>query len=428
MLNGIQGKAGAVTHGTGDTMSAPNAQQGTGAVLNNQKDASESSTDAKFGDVWKNVQAKYGAKAEKPREIKKQLGKDDFLRIMVTQMKHQDPTSPFKAEQFAAELAQFTSVEQLQNLNTAVGKLGTQNQPLERMAMTNLIGKSVTIDRDRFPHTEGSNESLTYNLPRDAKDVKISVIAESGETVVEKDLGAAKQGANVFVWDGLKGGTVLPSKSGNYSIRVEARDEREQSITIDSKTDAKIIGVSFEGAEPVFLVGDPRHPDKITMRNIVRIDEGGLGGVAAPLVPGAQSLSAAVAQSAGAQALAGGVPPVAQEAAPAVQPQPAPRAPTLPEEKFFTFEKGKGSANIDAARVGPEAAAAIAKYQQQLQGGAQADSGERGFPNGLNDGADEVSTSQASARSAAPAQSARQGAANTASGAPSQNSHNGQGR
>src|SRR5436189_6449824 len=111
-----------------------------GGYLSDKKDAKESSTDAKFGEVWNNIQAKYGAKAEKPREIKKTLGKDDFLRIMITQMRHQDPTQPFKAEQFASEMAQFTSVEQLQNLNQGLAKMANANQPLERLAMTNLIG------------------------------------------------------------------------------------------------------------------------------------------------------------------------------------------------------------------------------------------------------------------------------------------------
>ena len=63
-------------------------------------------------------------------------------------MKFQDPTSPFKPEQMAAEMAQFTSVEQLQNVNQNLAKMSTANQPMERLAMTGLIGKTVTVDRD----------------------------------------------------------------------------------------------------------------------------------------------------------------------------------------------------------------------------------------------------------------------------------------
>jgi flagellar basal-body rod modification protein FlgD len=109
------GKGGA-TEAT-QVVNSPVNTGGAGGLLNQSKDQKESATSTKFGDVFNEIQAKYGAKAEKPREIKKSLGKDDFLRIMITQMKNQDPTNPFKAEQMATEIAQFTSVEQLQNIN-----------------------------------------------------------------------------------------------------------------------------------------------------------------------------------------------------------------------------------------------------------------------------------------------------------------------
>ena len=235
--------------------SPTNGPGGAGGLLNQHKDEKSAQTDAKFGEVMQQIQAKYGAKAEKPREIKKVLGKDDFLRIMITQMKHQDPTNPFKAEQMATEMAQFTSVEQLQNLNQNILKLSQDNKPLERMAMTNMIGKVVTVDRERFPHTEGSQESLSFNLPKAAASVKVALISEAGETVLEKDLGPQKAGEQNFGWDGLKSNT-LPAKGGNYMLRVEAKDDAGQSLQSNPQRQARVVGISFEGTEPVFLIGD----------------------------------------------------------------------------------------------------------------------------------------------------------------------------
>ncbi len=234
-------------------------------------DQKESATAAKFGDVYKQIQAKYGQKAEKPREAKKTLGKDDFLRIMISQMKNQDPTNPFKAEQMATQVAQFTSVEQLQNVNQNINKLGAQNKPLEQMVMTNMIGKTVTIDRERFPHTEGENESLNFNLPRPAVSARVSVMNAAGEEVFHKELGKQSAGEVSLIWDGLKNNS-LPSKSGDYTLKIEAKDERGQNISMNPQAQSKVIGVSFEGLEPVLLVGDAHHQEKITMRNIVRVD------------------------------------------------------------------------------------------------------------------------------------------------------------
>src|SRR3954451_19142441 len=167
MLGGVGNHNAGNVAVAGDS-AATGASAGAGGLLNEQKDTKVSPTEAKFGDVLQKIQTKYGAKPEKQREIKKTLGKDDFLRIMITQLKNQDPTSPFKAEQMATEMAQFTSVEQLQNVNQNLGKLQNTQQPLERLAMTNMIGKVVTIDRERFQHVEGQNESLSFNLPKDA--------------------------------------------------------------------------------------------------------------------------------------------------------------------------------------------------------------------------------------------------------------------
>ncbi len=250
---------------------SPSTIQGDNSYLNTQKDLKEAETAPKYGETWSQVQNKYGGKAEKPREIKKTLGKDDFLRIMITQLKNQDPTQPFKAEQFASELAQYASVEQLQNINSTLGKMNSQSNPLERLAMTNLIGKSITIDRDRFPHTEGMSDGLSFQLPKDAASVDIHILSESGESILEKNIGPQKIGQNSFNWDGLKTSS-LPAKSGNYLFRIEAKDEKGVSISTNPTTKSKVIGISFEGSEPVFLVGDFNKPDKVTLRNIVKIE------------------------------------------------------------------------------------------------------------------------------------------------------------
>jgi flagellar basal-body rod modification protein FlgD len=375
----VQGVGNNAAMAATQVVNSPGTNTGVaGGGLSQQKDLKESSTAPQFGELWKQIQTKYGAKPEKPKEIKKTLGKDDFLKIMITQMKNQDPTSPFKAEQFATELAQFTSVEQLQNMNQSLNKMATQNQPLERMAMTNLIGKTVTVDRERFPHTEGQGDSLSFSLPRDAATVHVSVVAMSGESILEKDLGDMKAGAHSFEWDGLKGNTV-PAKNGEYMLKVSAKDEKDQSITTNPRSKTKVVGVSFDGGEPVFLVGDINKPDKVSMRNVVRIEE------SQELIPGAKSYAAAGIQ---------GLQPQNGQ-----MPQEAPQS----QPNLIAFQKGIGSSNMDQSALPPEAAEALARLQMGRQPQQQQDEqpkaepqkvsnnrpmtadNEKGFPNGLGD-------------------------------------------
>jgi flagellar basal-body rod modification protein FlgD len=342
--------AGAITNPAVPANSVVNTPISTGGAsaggyLVNKKDLKTPETAAKFGEVLQQIQNKYGAKTDKAREIKKTLGKDDFLKIMITQMKNQDPTKPFNADEMAAQMAQYASVEQLQNVNQNLNKMQTDHQSSDRMAMTNLIGKTVTVDRERFPHTEGVNEALGFTLSRNASEVKIQVVNEQGETVLDKDLGAQKAGEQSFGWDGIKSNTVS-AKTGNYTFKIIAKDERGAPLPTNPKTQGRIIGVSFEGNEPAFLIGDAHSQQKITMRNIIRIDD----------VPG-------MPQGFGqpAQTISMGAPQGAQP-----QTSQPPAAPAAPGSNFFSFTRGLGSQNVDPAALSPEAQQALAKYDAQI--------------------------------------------------------------
>ncbi|MCM0605706.1 MAG: flagellar hook assembly protein FlgD [Xanthomonadaceae bacterium] len=227
----------------------------------------------KFQKVWSDIQAKMGVKPQAPREIKKKLDKDDFMMIMINQMKYQDPTKPFDAEKMATEMAQITSMEQMQNMNKTLEKMTANQNPSQRLEMTSLIGKTVILDRNRFPHTEGSNSSVSFTLPEASDVTRVTLInAESGEPVFTRDLGMQEAGAVGFTWDGMRNNGI-PSKSGNYVVRVDAATAQGKVIPTKMQGEARIIGVSFDGGEPSFLVGDAKMQQKVPMSNILKVQE-----------------------------------------------------------------------------------------------------------------------------------------------------------
>jgi flagellar hook assembly protein FlgD len=335
-----------------------------------RSDDSASSAEPKFSEVWKSIQSQYGSKSEKPREAKKTLGKDDFLKLMIMQMKYQDPSKPFDMEKMGAEMAQLSSMEQLQNLNQTMKQLTTRDQPMERMAMTGMIGKVVSVDRSRFPHNEGESQPLKFSLPVDAAQLSITIMDQTGTAILEQDLGPTKKGENSFNWDGNKA-NMLPAKAGNYSYLIRGKDVQGREIRVQNSGTSRVVGVSFEGQKPVLLIGDAASPEKVFMENIARIiDDGGLASAAAT-IPGAKSLQE-VSQSA--------QPNTSQIAA----------APDSPLSKFFTFRKGEGAKPIDPTSLSPEDIRAIQGYQAQMQAQPQpqmeessAESGAVGFANGL---------------------------------------------
>ncbi len=226
----------------------------------------------KFKEVWEQIQSEMGVKPPPQKQAKKTLDKDDFLRIMITQMKNQDPTKPFESDKLAQEIAQIASVEQLGNVSKALKELGQQNKPLERLAMTSLIGKTVTVDRSRFPHSEGSSEHVSFALPEEAASVKVQVIGPSGETVYEKEMGAKEKGNHVLAWDGKLPNT-LNAPAGTYMVRVEAKDAYDRAVKTDSFAKSTVMGISYEMGEPMVLVGSEKNPDKIPISNLIKVEE-----------------------------------------------------------------------------------------------------------------------------------------------------------
>ena len=238
-----------------------------------------------FGEVYQRIQAQYGEKPEKPREIKKALGKDDFLNLMINQLKNQDPTNPFKAEQMATELAQFTSVEQLQNVNQNIGQLSAQSKPMEHLALTHLIGKTVTLDPNRFSHLQNQSETLSLDLPQDATGVHVAIIDEHGQAVYEADLGPQPQGRLSVPWNGYQPNH-QPAKSGQYLLRATAENSGRK-LPIASQAQGSVCGVSFEGPEPILLIavgGNMRQPHRVKLNSIVRVEDQAASAPVAPKV------------------------------------------------------------------------------------------------------------------------------------------------
>ncbi|WP_138430788.1 flagellar hook assembly protein FlgD [Fodinibius saliphilus] len=155
----------------------------------------------------------------------KKLGQDQFLKLLVAQMKNQDPINPMDGKEFASQLAQFNSVEQLVGVNKGVSSL-KQTQEMMRTEMTNsmaasLTGKSVRALSNKVNLDAGGSVDINFELNNTAEDVEIIVKDAAGSTVRTESLNGGSNGANTWTWDGRNndGRTVA---EGQYSIEVKA--------------------------------------------------------------------------------------------------------------------------------------------------------------------------------------------------------------
>jgi len=171
------------------------------------------------------------------------LSKDDFLKLFTMQLRYQNPLNPMNNTEFTAQLAQFSSLEQLQNMNTKINDLLLYQNSLQNTMISNLIGKKVKISGNELNLKE--NAEISYTLQEDASKVKISIYDAGGALVKEVELGQQTTGEKSYVWDGNdKNGTPLPE--GQYSFAVEAFDASGTPVEVMTTVYGTVTGITFE--------------------------------------------------------------------------------------------------------------------------------------------------------------------------------------
>lgn len=216
----------------------------------------------------KQVGAGFTDKPEKLKKNKNEMGKDDFMKLMAAQLKYQDPVTPMKNEEMAAQLAQFSALEQMFNVNQNLEKMAAGQKPQENVLAASLIGKKIISDSARLNLEKDKSTTINFDLPADAMKGSVSVVNAKGEVVRELSLVGAKSGPQKIVWDG-KNDKGLPLDPGEYSFKVSALDKQEKPIQASLSEAGIITGVSFEGGKPFLLMGDK----KLALATVTRIEE-----------------------------------------------------------------------------------------------------------------------------------------------------------
>lgn len=186
----------------------------------------------------------------------KDLGKNDFLNLMTAQMKAQNPLSPQDNSQFAAQLAQFSSLEQLTNINTTLTNQ-TQASSILTQSITNsaaagLIGKTIKATTNVVSFDGQNPAKLGYNLVSSAVSATVQIRDASG-SLVRTLKGSPNQGDNTISWDG-KNDNGATMNSGNYTIAVNALNSGGGTIDSSLFTFGKVDGLKFNSNGVSLLV------------------------------------------------------------------------------------------------------------------------------------------------------------------------------
>ena len=178
-------------------------------------------------DIFTSLNPNQSPEASRSRNIS-DMGSDDFMTLMIAQMKHQDPTKPMDQMAFMSQLAEFSSLSGIQELNGAFGELSTNLTGAQAVQASSLVGRSVAMDTQVASLTPvGRNEagdtvhmlSATVDMGRQSEGGVFEVRDGSGRLVFSGELPAGS-GHVPVVWDGAAAdGSQLPP--GEYSISAQ---------------------------------------------------------------------------------------------------------------------------------------------------------------------------------------------------------------
>jgi flagellar basal-body rod modification protein FlgD len=179
------------------------------------------------------------------------MGRDAFLKLLVAQLKNQDPLKPQDNSAFVAELAQFSSLEQSMGVNDKLNQMMLQNQGMANSNVVNMVGQIATV-KGSLITTDGSGigAPVAFTQDRASDKTVIQIQDASGKIVRTLDLGGRNAGISRITWDGRSDdGLVQPA--GTYLVNVKANDADGGTVVTSQETSGMLTGVSFDKGYPV---------------------------------------------------------------------------------------------------------------------------------------------------------------------------------
>ncbi len=187
-----------------------------------------------------------------------EMGKNDFLRLLMTQLSNQDPTSPQDPTQFVTQLSQFSQVESLTNLSSKMDELVKINSATNAAGSVSLLGKEIRVDSNKIV----GPATVFYNQEKDSVRSKIEILDTSGKVVKMVD--------NLPNTKGVHEVEIKDLAEGSYTFRVVAYDDAGKDVKSQLSVLERITGVNFTESSPVLLTASGQ---KLTAGQVAEIRE-----------------------------------------------------------------------------------------------------------------------------------------------------------
>jgi flagellar basal-body rod modification protein FlgD len=172
------------------------------------------------------------------------MGKDAFLQLLVTQLKNQDPLSPQDNGAFVSQLAQFSSLEGINNLNDSVNNISSNYSSSQALQASSLVGRSIITQTDKA--LVDTSKSMTGSVAVTAAtgDVSVKITDKDGVVVRTLDMGAQSAGSSDFIWDG-KNDAGKVAAAGTYTFTATTKNDAGDTVALATSLPATVNSVTL---------------------------------------------------------------------------------------------------------------------------------------------------------------------------------------
>lgn len=199
---------------------------------------------------------------------KTSMDQNDFLKILVAQLNHQDPLDPMDDKDMTGQLAQFSSLEQLTNIKTGIQALVDAQNQGSMLNAVGFIGKSIKADGFNLSKSGTSTSTVFYSLGESVANMQVNIYASDGTLVRTDVLGSSQAGEFQYTWDG-KNTDGVDMADGTYGVAIVAEDSTGAPVLVQSKISGEVSGIVTQNGVTMLQLKDGRIVDISTISEVV---------------------------------------------------------------------------------------------------------------------------------------------------------------
>jgi flagellar basal-body rod modification protein FlgD len=182
-----------------------------------------------------------------------------FLKLLTSQLQHQDPLNPLDTNQFTQQLVEFASVEQQVNMNSNLQTLISMQQTSESLQALQLVGANVTINSNTATLAKATGSPATWGFSSPSPATGAVTITSSTGQVAFTGTISLSAGNQTFTWNG-QGNNGVTWPDGNYTLSINATGANGQPVTVSTQVQGTISSIDVSKNPPQVTVGGQSYP------------------------------------------------------------------------------------------------------------------------------------------------------------------------